>query len=193
MSGKEQALKRPDDDVVGQQLPTVKEETKKPAKLIQGLEGGTLTLHPRMVRDAFGSDDDGFIKGLFNQVLQLSNNGAGAPDENQLHFIAGALSGIKPKDELEGMLAVQIIANHILAMKFAGHLYTAKSMEVKESLERMFTKLSRTTPAQMEALHRKRYGGKQKVTVEHVHVHEGGQAIVGNVETGGGGATRNRT
>jgi hypothetical protein len=27
--------------------------------------------------------------------------------------------------------------------------------------------------------------GQQKVTVEHVHVHEGGQAIVGNVEGGG--------
>jgi hypothetical protein len=27
--------------------------------------------------------------------------------------------------------------------------------------------------------------GQQKVTVEHVHVHEGGEAIVGNVEGGG--------
>jgi hypothetical protein len=27
--------------------------------------------------------------------------------------------------------------------------------------------------------------GQQKVTVEHVRVHEGGQAIVGNVEGGG--------
>jgi len=32
---------------------------------------------------------------------------------------------------------------------------------------------------------RYRTGGEQKVTVEHVHVHEGGQAIVGSV-TGGG-------
>src|SRR5262249_30193259 len=29
----------------------------------------------------------------------------------------------------------------------------------------------------------------QKVTVEHVHVHSGGQAIVGSVETPGGGAS----
>jgi hypothetical protein len=29
-------------------------------------------------------------------------------------------------------------------------------------------------------------GAQQTVKVEHVHVHEGGQAIVGNVETGGG-------
>jgi hypothetical protein len=46
----------------------------------------------------------------------------------------------------------------------------------------------RTYTAQMEAL--SRYRGKtseQKVTVEHVHVHQGGQAIVGHVESHGRG------
>ena len=38
----------------------------------------------------------------------------------------------------------------------------------------------------LEALNRHRGKGHQKVTVEHVHVHQGGQAIVGSVETGGG-------
>lgn len=33
----------------------------------------------------------------------------------------------------------------------------------------------------MEALKRYRSGGEQKVTVQHVNVAEGGQAIVGNV------------
>jgi hypothetical protein len=32
--------------------------------------------------------------------------------------------------------------------------------------------------------------GTAKGTVEHVHVHEGGQAIVGNVETKGGGVAK---
>ena len=39
----------------------------------------------------------------------------------------------------------------------------------------------------LSALDRKRgKGGQQVVRVEHVHVHPGGQAIVGNVATGGG-------
>jgi hypothetical protein len=33
----------------------------------------------------------------------------------------------------------------------------------------------------MEALKRYRSGDEQKVTVQHVHVSDGGQAIVGNV------------
>jgi hypothetical protein len=34
----------------------------------------------------------------------------------------------------------------------------------------------------LEALNRHRGKGQQKVTVEHVHVHAGGQAVVGSVE-----------
>ena len=49
-------------------------------------------------------------------------------------------------------------------------------------------KLSRTHATLLEALNRHRGKGQQKVTVEHVHVHEGGQAIVGNV--GGGALTK---
>jgi hypothetical protein len=41
--------------------------------------------------------------------------------------------------------------------------------------------LSRTHATLLEALNRHRGNGAQRVTVEHVHVHEGGQAIVGNV------------
>lgn len=185
---REQALKRPDCDAEGPLTPSVKDESKRPAKLIQGLGDGRVTLHPGMVRDAFGSDDDGFILGLFNQVLQLANDGSAKPDESLLHFIAGALSGIKPKDELEGMLVVQIIANQILTMKFAGMLARAGTIERQEAVERIYTKLARTMPALMDTLRSKRTGGRQRVKVEHVHVHNGGQAIVGSVETGGGGA-----
>ena len=39
----------------------------------------------------------------------------------------------------------------------------------------------------MEALQRYRGKGQQKVTVEHVHVHSGGQAVVGMVGAPGGG------
>lgn len=39
----------------------------------------------------------------------------------------------------------------------------------------------------MDALNKHRGKGQQKVTVEHVHVSHGGQAIVGNITQGGGG------
>ena len=48
-------------------------------------------------------------------------------------------------------------------------------------------KLSRTYATLLDALNKHRGKGQQKVTVEHVHVHSGGQAVVGVVETPGGG------
>ena len=48
-------------------------------------------------------------------------------------------------------------------------------------------KLARTYATLIDALNRHRGKGQQKVTVEHVHVHAGGQAVVGMVETPGGG------
>ena len=54
---------------------------------------------------------------------------------------------------------------------------------------RQANKLSRTYAALLEALNRHRGKGQQKVTVEHVHVHAGGQAVVGMVDAparGGG-------
>jgi hypothetical protein len=50
-------------------------------------------------------------------------------------------------------------------------------------------RLLRTFAAQVETLKTYRSKGEQKVAVEHVHIHRGGQAIVGavNHSTPGGG------
>ena len=49
-------------------------------------------------------------------------------------------------------------------------------------------RLMRAYSVQVETLRRLRHGGDQYVRVEHVHVNDGGQAIVGNVKTAGSGA-----
>src|SRR5271155_3767637 len=58
--------------------------------------------------------------------------------------------------------------------------------------ERAFNKLTRTFAAQMSALKEYRSKGEQKMTVQHVHVAEGGQAIVGNVNAAPEGGGRGR-
>src|SRR5262245_17913539 len=60
-----------------------------------------------------------------------------------------------------------------------------KCDQQQDSAQNALNKLMRTFTNQMETLKRYRSGAQQTVKVEHVHVHEGGQAIVGNVEMGG--------
>jgi hypothetical protein len=79
------------------------------------------------------------------------------------------------------MLAAQMAAVHMAALASARRLALADSLPQQDAAERAVNKLSRTYATQMEALKRYRSGGEQNVTVQHVSVSEGGQAIVGNV------------
>src|SRR5437016_12164830 len=79
------------------------------------------------------------------------------------------------------MLAAQMATVHMATMTFARRLKHVDTIPQQDSAERAFNKLARTFTTQLEALKRYRTGGEQKVTVQHVSVSEGGQAIVGNV------------
>jgi hypothetical protein len=99
-----------------------------------------------------------------------------------------ALMGIGPKDEIEGMIAAQLIAAHNAAMEcYRRAMLGEQTFEGRRENLNQANKLSRTYATLLEALNRHRGKGQQKVTVEHVHVHAGGQAVVGMVETPGGG------
>jgi len=87
-----------------------------------------------------------------------------------------ALIGISPKDELEGMLAAQLIAAHNAAMEcYRRAMLPEQTFEGRQQSLSQGSKLSRTSAALVEALNRHRGKGQQKVTVEHVHVHSGGR------------------
>ena len=137
-----------------------------------------------------GSQSDHWNNTLANQAVQalwLKNSG---PDERdkQLRATVAALIGIAPKDELEGMMAVQLIAAHNAAMEcYRRAMIGEQTFEGRRENLAQANKLSRTFATLLEALNRHRGKGQQKVTVEHVHVYSGGQAVVGVVEPAGGG------
>ena len=61
--------------------------------------------------------------------------------------------------------------------------------EAAQGFRKAAANASRTFVELLSALDRKRgKGGQQVVRVEHVHVHPGGQAVVGNVKGGDAGA-----
>lgn len=93
------------------------------------------------------------------------------------------LKGIAPKDQIEGMLAIQMIGTHYATMKALSRANTVNNIELSTACLNSASKLARTYTMQMEALNRHRGKGQQKMTVEHVHVHSGGQAIVGSVSS----------
>jgi hypothetical protein len=81
------------------------------------------------------------------------------------------------------MMAAQLLAAHNAAMEcYRRAMLSEQTFEGRNANLAQANKLSRSFAALLEALNRHRGKGQQKVTVEHVHVHSGGQAIVGTVE-----------
>jgi hypothetical protein len=91
------------------------------------------------------------------------------------------------------MLAAQMVATHGAAMELLRRAMQAEYRHNLQDAGNLAVKFLRTYAAQLEALQRYRGKGQQKVTVEHVHVHQGGQAIVGNVEARRGVGASSKT
>ena len=104
--------------------------------------------------------------------------------EQQYDAIIDGLMGIGPRDELEGMIAAQMLAAHNAAMEcYRRAMIGEQTLEARRENLSQANKLSRTYALLLDALNRHRGKGQQKVTVEHVHVNAGGQAIVGAVHS----------
>jgi hypothetical protein len=89
-----------------------------------------------------------------------------------------------PRDEIEAALAVQMACTHTAAMAVLAKLDVAFATERRiAAFGSTAARLMKAYAMQMEVLRRMRTGGQQVVRVEHVHVNDGGQAIVGNVRT----------
>src|SRR5262245_13983918 len=101
------------------------------------------------------------------------------------------VQGISPKDETEALLAVQMAAIHNATIVAARRLTRTETIPQQDSASNMLNKLARTFACQVEALKKYRSAGEQTIKVQHVTVNDGGQAIVGNVNQGGGGAAKN--
>lgn len=104
----------------------------------------------------------------------------------QIRATVATLAAIDPADVIEGQLAAQLIAcNAAAAECYRRAMLGEQTFEGRRENLNQANRLSRTYAALVEALNRHRGKGQQKVTVEHVHVHAGGQAVVGSVTAGG--------
>jgi hypothetical protein len=126
----------------------------------------------------------------FNDVLMKSTVATVAntdPDAvaQRVVAVSAALAAFRPVDEVEGMIASQCVALHFGAMECLHRsMLPAQTSEVASKLRKDAANLARAMTDMLDAMDRKRGKGPQVVRVERVVVHEGGRAIVGNVQGG---------
>jgi hypothetical protein len=132
---------------------------------------------------------------LTNIIVEQVTNACIAGDEltersiRRINAAFAAILETDPQDPTELMLATQMVTVHNTAMNLSSNaLKDGQSIEMASFYINSATKLMRTYTTQMEALIKYRNKGKQQITVKHqnVNVNDGGQAIVGDVNQGGG-------
>jgi hypothetical protein len=164
---------------------SVKSGSRNPTIALQEPDDPLLAVK---MSEALGTPDSDLQGHLLDQVVQTFK-GAVSTDGADHDKVATAvnnamaiLNSIQPQDEIEGMLAVQMIGVHNIVMDamqramLGGQTFEGKKVNVDYA-----TKMVRTFMMQMETLKKYRTGGPQKVMVGQVKVSEGGQAIVGTI------------
>ena len=123
-----------------------------------------------------------FVNASLFQIQSVARSPWGGVSELSMNAALAMIEAAAPKDEIEGALAVQMACTHTAAMALLAKMDAAFGSERRiVAFGSTAARLMKAYAMQMEVLRRSRNGGHQFVHVEHVHVNDGGQALVGNV------------
>ena len=137
----------------------------------------------RMLVAASGVKDLDLASRIIDQVSRIQAVWPSGNASEALQVATELMLEFKPESLTESLLTVQMIGVHHAAVSCLQRMaLQMKSSEELDAGARVSIRLMRLFMEQLEAMAKLRgKTGQQKVTVEHVHVHQGGQAIVGAV------------
>ena len=162
-------------------------------KVTENEETGIATVSRVDGEDLFymGTHDQDLINNTVTQICDVCSRGE--PFSGSRTTLANAaLASIletDPQDSVELMLATQMTTVHNISMEMSRRaMLNDQTFEGVDANINRATKLMRTFTSQIEALNKYRNKGKQQITVKHqnVNVNDGGQAVIGDVNQGGG-------
>jgi hypothetical protein len=132
---------------------------------------------------ALGTVSTDFVRASLLQLQGAARSPYGTISEMAINAALAMIEAAAPRDELEGALAVQMASTHMAAMLVLAKMDSGFATERRTvAFGSTAARLMRAYAMQMEVLRRLRTGGQQVVRVEHVHVSDGGQAVIGNVK-----------
>ena len=132
---------------------------------------------------ALGTTSSDFTNAALFQIQAACRSPFGGISELSLNAALAMIEAAAPKDEIEGALALQMACTHTAAMAVLAKLDIAFATERRvAAFGSTAARLMKAYATQVEVLRRLRHGGHQVVRVEHVHVNDGGQAVIGNVK-----------
>src|SRR6202048_2535659 len=150
--------------------------------------------HGKRLREALGNTlSDEFVEVILGKLVEALRPGLyDQLDEATLNAALATIDSMQPRAELQALLAVQIIATGFAALRFLRQSHRHMTDDYINVYGGYAIKLLRLQNELIQTFERYRRGNKQTVEVRHVHIHSGGQGVVGIINPpgdreGGGG------
>jgi hypothetical protein len=144
-----------------------------------------LQAHKAAFREVFGETlSDEFVDEMLTRLdSALAPGPWDVLEPATLNAAIAIIASVKPQTELEALLAVQIVAAGFTGLKFLRH----SQRHLDEAFIGVYggyaTRLLALQLELTRTLDKHRCGHKQTVEVQHVHIHPGGQGVVGIVNS----------
>lgn len=132
--------------------------------------------------ETFAVADMAAAEWLMQSLLATEDGSAAKGDVMPSNGLLALIHALEPRDAAETMLCCQMALTHAQTMdchrraRMPGQTFEGRDINLRHA-----ERFTRIYAQQLDALNKHRGKGQQKVTVEHVTVNEGGQAVVGSV------------
>ena len=139
------------------------------------------------LKTALGTNSSDFVNASLFQLQRAARLPYSGISAIAVNAALAFLESLKLQNEMEAALALQMACTHCANMMVLSRFEGGGGGDRRVvALANASAKLLHAYAAQTEAFRRLRNGGSQFVRVEHVHVNQGGQAVIGNVAPKGG-------
>jgi hypothetical protein len=135
------------------------------------------------LKAALGTASSDFVSASLVQLVSAARLPLGGISQVAVNAALAFIESAKPREEVETALVIQMACTHTATMAVLARIGGAHGLDRHVAMmATAAARLARAYATQVEALRRLRNGGSQFVRVEHVHINEGGQAVIGNVQ-----------
>lgn len=172
--------------------PAIERQAQFRESAVVSMEGGTVKSphsdaagFTAMLSTAMGSRSEDWTLQAINWLTNAAR-ARGQTDDLQgaTNAALAFMTDVAPESAVEASLALQMYATHTVAMDMLQRCKQSTDRQALNEFANIATKMTRTFSGSLEALAKLRRNGEQ--VVRHVHVYEGGQAVVaGTINHGG--------
>lgn len=135
------------------------------------------------LRKALGTASSDFVSATLVQIQIASRLPYQGTSEPAVNAALAVIEGAQPRNEIEAISAIQLACAHAATMQVLASLGNSSGRQ-QTALASAAAQLIKASAVQSEQLRKLKGGQSQYVRVEHVHVNDGGQAVIGNVKAG---------